>query len=589
MGFNFANLREELLTAECIKEYIDIITVMGNPYKTLSKTTVKKLEDFGISGFQEKMCENHKKDSSRYREEIIYGQKIIWEEFLNAYRTIQAVYERLEAYTIIDYRENYLKSTTQLYDVLNIYTDAKAAITILENRLGVDRYLDTLACKEFEVFVNKFDLIHRNLEKKMKDIKCTYIKNWNTTNVYDAMCHRLIKKNMTNQICSLLPANKKRIILFVIDGFGMGQYLWSKKVVPINRGFTYNENIFKWLSDVHLSDEFILGASVVTDTAAGISQIFIGKTAKDTRIFSSNLKRNDGSRILQVKSLSQRDFLEIADTGYNSFTVDISSEKEQMKIFYCSRYDVTHDLGFSKYMFDSAEVQPVIPPERVFSFLKNELKEDKTGAIVVYITSLDNSGHTMGSFSQFERYEHEKINMLFKNCLIELAKNNPEVFDGNTSIMLTADHGMTESYRINITRQEILNELKLVNESAKIIEDNRALLLYGLSRDGILDAKECLRNYFEKREIDVLVLSKGDTLFDDFLPSDDARYANTTPDLILLLISEGLFYSKNIGESLMHFGGHGGHSLDEVFVPFINIELNKKLLSAIQMRFLKLD
>lgn len=586
---NIGLLRDKLIKAREWDTYREILSIMKNPYGELSRIGAERLEQFEYSNVCNELRDWHKFDGESYKNNILYGQAIIWECLLNAHMMLFDVSDIVKRTIPVFYENNYLKASEQVYKVLDVYSAAKSAITEVERVLGVDRYLDKIAWDDFGSLVEEFDNIHKCVENLLNDYKVLFVQKWNTSNVYEMMMHKLVKKNMENQVCSLLQGNKNRVILFVIDGFGMGQYLWSKKVVPTNKNFTYSINIFEWLSNNNLCDEFVLGSPLVSDTAAGLAQIFIGKTAKDTRIISSTVKREGSSSVIAVKSESQDRFNEIADCGYNSFTVDIASQKDYMKIYYCSKYDSNHVSGFSKYIFDGADVKSIVPPERVYSFLHEDFEIDEGGATVVYITSIDNSGHVMGSFSQFERYEHEKINTMIKNFLIDLAREKPHVFDGKTSIVLTADHGMTESYRINVSRFDIQNVLSEFGENPRIIEANRALFLYGVSAHNLENVKKKLETYFCGNGIEIMILSKGDRLYDEYMPQADASYVDTTPDIVLLFISEGIFYSKNVGGSLMHFGGHGGHSLDEVFVPLVNVELNEKLLEHLKERFLKLS
>lgn len=586
---DLSTLRDKLIKEKAWDAYREILLLMKNPYGELGGVSTEVIIRWGYGNLPNALREWHKNDSEDYKKKILLGQAIIWECLLQAHLTLLDVNNVIGSVNAVFYENNYLKASEQVYKVLDTYSLAKAAITNVERILGVDRYLDKIAWGDFICLVEAFDNIHKNVESLLREYKVLFVQKWNTANVYETVLHKLVKKNMGNQVCSLLQGNKKRVILFVIDGFGMGQYLWSKKVVPANKNFTYSVNVFEWLAINNLCDEFILGAPLVSDTAAGLSQIFIGKTAKETRVISSTVKREGSGSVVAVKSENYDRFNEIVDCGYNSFTVDIAGEKDYMKIYYCSKYDMNHVSGFSKYIFDGADVKAVVPPERVYSFLHEDFETDEEGATVVYITSIDNSGHVMGSFSQFERYEHEKINTMIKNFLIDLARQKPHIFDGNTSIILTADHGMTESYRINVSRFDVQNVLSEIGETPRIIEANRALFLYGISESNQESVKEKLKTYFSTDGIEVLILSKGDPLYDEYVPDENSSYVNTTPDIMILFVSEGIFYSKNVGESLMHFGGHGGHSLDEVFVPLVNIELSKKLLDCLQERFLKLS
>lgn len=585
----FKLLREQLLQDGKIELYKEIIGLMQNPFGILSSECNQYLERIGMQEVETYLKALSKDSRAGYKQNITLGQLVMWEKYLYAYLDLIAVKKELLGMNPVYYEDNYLKSNEQILNVMRVFAKAKVAISRIESELSVDRYLDTIAESEFSFLMSMFDEIHRITEDKLESYKCLYTTKWHSGNICEILLHKLVRSNMDNQVCSLFPSKRKHVFLFIIDGLGLGQYLWSKEVVPSNKNFVYSENVFKWLAESKLSEEYILGAPLVTDTAAGICQIYTGKTSKETRVFSSTVKRHDRPSYINVKEESELSFKEIANTDNFSFTVDISAECEQMNIYYCSKYDRNRISGFSKYIFDGAEVTSVVPPERVFSILREDCRNLQTGATVVYITSIDNSGHVMGSFSQFERYEHEKLNSLIRNFLIELAKEQPEMFDGLTSILLTADHGMTESYRINVSRKDIMDELHRNHEHVeRLIEANRALFLYGVT-GFVEDSKAILQSYFKNRNIDVLVLSKEDELFEKFMPLADSGYIDTTPDIVVLLISEGIFYSKDVAENLMHFGGHGGHSIDEVFVPAIEIELNHKMLEAIESRFLKFE
>lgn len=587
---NFIDIRDKLLISNNLTEYNEIVSFMRNPLSGLPPKAKQRLLDFGNSSFETEIITWFKTAPSDYDEKIRLGQIIIWQEILLAYEALSESYKLLKDIQVVVYKNDYLKSVNQVRSTLDIYAKSKAAITTLESHLGVDRYLDFIAESEFGILREKFDDIHRILDTKLTEYKKLFALNWGNTNVCDVMIHKLVRPNMDNQICSLFQHSKKRVWLFIIDGCGMGQYLWSKSVVPINVNLAYSNNIFKWLSDNNLLDEYILGAPLVTDTAAGMSQIFIGKNSKTTRIFSSTVNDDTHKKdFIPIKSLPTQSFAKIANTECQSFTVDISSENYDMKIYYCSKYDERNVSGFSKYIFDGAEVKQVALPERVFSFLREDTQKDSSGASVIYITSVDHYGHTMGSFSQFERYEYEKLNQLFKNFLIDTAKNHPDFFDGSTSIVITADHGMTESYKINISRDTISRFLAQYHEYPSIVDANRAEFIYGISKSKIGPCAQGLRTFFSSKKVNALVLTKNDELFSAFIPEYEQGYSNTSPDIIVLLISEGLFYNKNTSEHLMHFGGHGGHSVDEVFVPLINLELNKELYNKINNRFLNLN
>lgn len=586
---NIRRLREKMIIDENFKTYELMIDFMKNPIIEVDRYLSIYLEAIGEYTIIEEIKTTFYSDRSFYRGKIIYGQVVIWEEFLIAIQKVDKATEIISEYSITYYNNNYLKSTSEIKKVLNIYGEAKAAITMLENALGVDRYLDLIAQDDFNLIDKKLNKLKKLVENILLEYKELYISKWNTTNVYEVARHKLFRKNNDNQLCTMLKHSQKRVLMILIDGFGAGQLFWSRKVVPLNSSFTYNENILEWLASNRLSEEFILGSPLISDTAAGLSQIFTGCKSKFTRIFSSNVMIEGNWRVQSTKKLNVNEFRQIADTFNPSITVEAMNEFGESNIYFCSKYDSNNISGFSNYIFDSSNVKSILPPERIFAILQDELNFSKEWLTVAYISSLDNSGHTMGAYSQFERYEHEKLNTIFKNFLIQIAKEKPELFDGETSILITADHGMTESYKVNINRRDINDLLEGKGIRATFVEDNRALLIYRLTQEEIIISKNIIKEYLKNVGVDANLYTKGDKLYDEFIPDATSMFLNTNPDIVVSLVSEGLFYSKNIKENLMHFGGHGGTSIDEVFVPLINIELNRRLLQELENRFISLS
>ncbi len=334
--------------------------------------------------------------------------------------------------------------------------------------------------------------------------------------------------------------------------------------------------------------EYILGSAYISDTSAGLAQIFLGQNEKETGIISSKLQRSGETHFFETKKISNNEFLRTFDTTQNSITDIIASLGMRSKVFYCSRYS-TPELGFSKSIFQGAEVDSITPSERAFSVIKDYLNEETSnGLAIIYLTNMDNSGHTMGAYSRFEKYEHEKLNSLFKNFMIELATTTPDMFNGETSIMFVADHGMVESAKKMVSRFDIINLLyQHLNVRVKAVENNRAMLLYGISLDKLDASKVALINYFGSINISVDITCKLDEEYDAFFCNEEnTPIYNVSPDIIIRLVGSGLFYSnQSINPHLMHYGGHGGASFGESFVPLLDIILNKKTLDAINNRF----
>ena len=106
-----------------------------------------------------------------------------------------------------------------------------------------------------------------------------------------------------NPVCDQLIGGNEQVILFVVDGFGFCQYLWNRGIDSKQQSFTFRENLFDWLSRNYLSKELVLGSSFVTNTGAGLAQIYLGQPSSATGIIASKIKKkNSAPQYLETKS-----------------------------------------------------------------------------------------------------------------------------------------------------------------------------------------------------------------------------------------------------------------------------------------------
>lgn len=538
------------------------------------------------------LIDMYEDDFARYKKEILYGQLFIWSQVLICYEELINQKELITTHNEKYYSDDYLNACKEINNLSKYYTKSQVAMSSFEEVLGVDRYLDKLCSEDIEPLVDIIFDIKKILERKSRSYKELFITQWNTTNINKIIEHQLIRYNGENEVCTIFECNKKNVILLIIDGFGFNQYQWHKKLINNEINYTYKENIFSWLSSINCIKELVLGSSHITDTSAGLAQIFSGQKPIKTGIISSKLSKKDINGFKDTKTLSIGEFDKYFDTSKCSITELVRTFDIESKVYYCSRYR-TGNLGFSNYIFSGAEVEEVIPSERIFPVLKDDIYnlEQNKNLRIVYLTGLDNSGHTMGAYSKFKKFEHEKFNMLFRNFLIEVALEKPEFFNNETSIIITADHGMSESSRVMINRNDIKTNLFNSNiNNCRLIENNRALLIYGVNNnEDIKIAKSCLVDYFKSLNIDVDILDKSNDKYRQYYCTNvHNKISDLSPDIIIKLIGNGLFYSKQSSKHLLHYGGHGGGSFEEQFVPLLQLDLNNNLLNHIHKRFINI-
>lgn len=582
-------LRNWLLQNNAIQLYEDILNYLGAPDCFDSQIIVDNAPTEIRVHIQNQLSEVMRlfaTDKALYNSNYTYGQNIIWNEVLKAYRILEQQRSIIERVTLSPDVSNYASAMSELKKILHPYSKMQIALSDLEETLGVDRFLDRVSESTFAVLTAILDTTKKIVEKKTEKYKTVFQTEYNTTNVNKVIAHSLIRRNDDNQICDQFLSDNKQAILLLIDGFGFCQYLWNRGIDSNIESFTFRENLFSWLLKNKLSKEHILGSSFVTDTGAGLAQIYLGQKSGDTHIYASKIKSKGASApYFETKRIDASQFDSLFSYT-NSITDIVSTFWDTPVVYYCSRYQ-DPPSGFSKCIFKSADVKQVIPSERVFSMVLEDMLHGQTeGLQVLYLTSIDNSGHTMGAYSSFEKQEHIRIDYLLRNFLIELAFKFPELFDGHRCIYITADHGMFESSKIMIPRQEIINYLNSCgSRNVRLVENNRAMLFYNEGHTDTDEICQLLKDFFRSKNLLIDVQTAKDKGFSDCLGTDTT--SSTLPDIIARFVGDGLFYSNlNANEHLLHFGGHGGNSVDEVFVPLLEIPLNEELLRCINNRFL---
>ncbi len=581
-------IRNWLLENGKVQLYELILSFMKSPDRISIDEIVDATPDEIQSDVKKELnviMNHYSNNRQQYHSQYSLGQVVIWSEILKAYIELTKQKRIIDQTTLSPDLSSYATAVAELNQLLIPYAKMQIALSDLEEVLGVDRFLDRVSEGTFLVLRRILGNAKNELEKKAERYKSVFQLDYSTKNIKNVIAHALVRREDDNQICDQFSSNSDQTILLLIDGFGYCQYLWNRGIESNKEFFTFRENLFSWLAANHLSKNLVLGSSFITDTGAGLAQIFLGQSSQETNIIASKIReRGKSIPFIDTKRVSQAEFNSLFRYS-NSITDIISTCKETPIVYYCSKYQGPPS-GFSSCIFKSAEVRQVIPSERVFSLVLNEMLRGQTSGLqVIYLTNIDNSGHPMGAYSAFERYEHLKIDCLLRNFLIELAAKLPSAFNGKRSILITADHGMYESSKIAVSRADISGYLNQCGaRDVRIVENNRALLIYNEGHADNESIAQWLKDYFKGIRVLVNVQTKGDP---DFVKCIGAERTCITPDVVVRFVSEGLFYSnQNANEHLLHFGGHGGFSIDEVFVPLVEIPLDQLLLDNIATRFL---
>lgn len=570
-------LRIKLLDKDDYISYQKIKSFLKNPLDNEYDIKIKKK----YKDLLEKLRGLYNEDYQQYKTNILEGQLEIWDITGKTYDNLNDVEKEIKQINLIENDKNFSKGVKESKKILNNLSKAYAIFTKFENALGIDQYLSDINKEDINLLNSKISNIRRIANNKLKNYKDIFQEKWNITVIYRLINHFYSEDDDNEEcyVCRNLPSNQDKVIFFLTDGLGYTQYKWNQKYDNISlKKYSYNQNILYWLRNDEDFYEYILGSSLISDTAAGLSQIFTGKLPKETGVISSKIYNNDIKKNFYNIKYGDGKYIKKHNNFYHSI------DHIKRKFYTNSNLQKNY---FYKYCFGNNSVKKVTPAERIFPYIYKNIQQgfDKE-LYTIYYTKFDRSGHPTGGFSKHELYEHKKFNSLLTNFIIQLARKKPSLFNGSTSIIFTSDHGMAMTSEKMISRHEF-RDLKIFNKDVKIIENNRALLFYNIYDDNIEKSKKYIKEIFKKNNIKAELLSKKDNIVKNLIYESSSNKYQNCPDIVALLNEDGLIYSQDIDKSLYHYGGHGGRSNEEIFVPLILINLTNNLRKKIKKRYVK--
>jgi len=387
-----------------------------------------------------------------------------------------------------------------------------------------------------------------------------------------------------DEITAYMPRDQEHVIFLLLDGVGYSQYLWLRGGLRSGKSVTFSLNIFGWLKSFdEYNDKLILGSTLITDTASAFATIFSGKLPSETGVLASNMLIN--GEVANIKSCDEKKLKDLFVKFPGTFLKNLNNT-QILVLDGSGRAPDMSSISFSKMLYDSYSVVPISPPDRIFKSLSARIDTTKKQLLIAYLPLIDRTGHSIGAFTSFESLEYEKLNMLLVEFLLDLAYNKKEIFDGRTTLVISADHGMFETSSKLVTLDEIKNRFRSNNlRPPFILINSRALLLYRVGDMLLEDYKRVITELLREKGISFELYTKKDPLI-KLLLCDNVSYS--CPDIVVLFGGDGVGLTQNVEELLLHHGGHGGCSCEEVFVPFITLRLTQRLYIELVTYFYKL-
>lgn len=588
-------LRNELLINNRYDSYYELLTFLKSGVENFEGTIYNSLEIQNYSfkyinsyiRFIKIKLNNMKLNNFKaYKEQIVDGQLEIWDALAKCYSNLSKLHTEIEKSEIFLFEDSYGKTTQSASNLTNMVSKLYSEISLFEKRMGIDKYLSYSIAKDEINLLNQIALQVKVIEEaKSKDLINLFKVNWNTSLIGEAICGamNISEGNILNRY---LPSEQDNMILFVIDGYGSCQYNWYNQLYSNSESYTYGIHLFNWLKGkVYFKDEYHLGTPLVSDTGAGIASIFLGKNAKKTGMIASKLIRMNS--YVDVKECDQVAFDKISNPNAQSFVNKLQMNNINTDILYGSRYSGS---PYSSYCYGNANVIEERIPDRIFNRMLNLITPEERKLIVGYYPKLDSTGHPTGAFTLFEHYEHDKLNFLLTNFLIDLLKIKPWIFNGKNSILITADHGMAETSQKIIRTSEFYQLIPdYISNRQKIVQNNRALFIYDVKEEVIGQAIECIRNILDSKEASYEVITRDMQIAQQILCGDEnTTSSRNCPDIIVSLKGPGIFFDYELPQGSYHLGAHGGCSIEESLVPLIVIRLTEELKHDLENRFNKL-
>jgi predicted AlkP superfamily pyrophosphatase or phosphodiesterase len=370
------------------------------------------------------------------------------------------------------------------------------------------------------------------------------------------------------------PNNADKVVLFLVDCFGLNQFLRYHKE-------------HKFLSDLaEKSEVYPLTSIYPSQTTNALTTLNTGLTPQEHGLFEYYIYVKELDSIvntLRFEPLGSRQYNTLQEMGltpkvmFEGETVQRRLNGEGIKSF--THIHSTYAYSqCSSLIFDGSTFVPTVKASDLAVSLRKKLEQTKGPAyFFVHLSNLDTISHEYGPNSYEYNAELSAISYTINK---ELTQKIDQKTAEQTLLLVTSDHGAVD---VSPPETTYLNGFKELLANLQKTKSGKTILPTGSSRDVFLhvqenkmaETKELLnKKVGNKAKIVETKQAIKQGLFGHGKPSE--RFVDRAGNLLILPYKNETVWFDHFKEvNYTPLGQHGGLSKDEMLVPLAVTTLDK--------------
>lgn len=382
------------------------------------------------------------------------------------------------------------------------------------------------------------------------------------------------KRKLPKEIFKNVNKDINKVVLFVLDGFGLKQFL----------NFYKNLKFFKNLSEN--SQIFPLTSVFPSQTTNALSTFNTGLTPQEHALFEYYIYLKEIDMIvntLRFEPIGSNYRNELIENGFNPTTLfngnTIHNKLKKLGVKPFSHISTSYAYSpCSKLLFEGSKVIPSLKSSDMIVKLRKNLEKNSGPAyFFVHFSNLDTISHEYGPQSYEYNVELSNISFLIQKELVE--KIDKKIAK-ETLLIVTADHG---GIRINSEKTVYLNSYPKIIENFQHGKKGKQILPTGSARDVFLHVKE--EKIEETKELlnqkigtKAKIVETKEAIKDGLfgLGKIKKEFLERVGNLLILPFNNETIWFEHIKNRKINLlGHHGGLNEKEMLVPILITNLKK--------------